>query len=71
MKCITQMPVVPSDTAARTSQRTRAARWCAYARVVHRSAMNAPRQDMAYAVTGVSAPKAKLWTVSTQAFSPT
>ncbi len=46
MKCMTQIPVVPIDTAASTSQRARAAPVWARAREVHLSPRKAPRTDI-------------------------
>jgi len=55
-KCMTQMPVVAMASAARTSQRARAAPSDARARVVHRSPAKQPTHDTTYARTGFSAP---------------
>jgi hypothetical protein len=46
MKCIAQIPVIPIDTPASSSQRARGhPRW-ALARAVHRRPRNAPMQDI-------------------------
>jgi hypothetical protein len=60
MKCITQIPVTPRDTAATRSQPRRAEPVLARALLVHRKARNEPRNDMRYAKAGVSKPYEKL-----------
>ena len=47
MKCMPQIPGTPRDTAASSSQRTRARPCTSRARVVHRRPRKQPRQDMA------------------------
>jgi hypothetical protein len=56
MKCITQIPVTPSDIAATRSQPLRVEPLLARARLVQRKARNEPRKDMRYARAGVSKP---------------
>jgi hypothetical protein len=46
MKCITQIPSVPIDTPANSSQRTRGHPVQALARVLQRRPRNAPMQDI-------------------------
>ena len=46
MKCMTQMPVAPIDTAASSSHRARAPPSIARARAVHCSPRKQPRQEI-------------------------
>src|SRR5215472_15363501 len=65
MKCMTQIPQAPIETAAKISQRALAGPSWARALVTQRSPRNAPRQDMTYASAGLNTPLAKLCTVTT------
>jgi len=56
MKCIVQIPVAPTHTAARHSQRDRSRPVYARALVTQRSPRKAPRQDTAYARAGFNRP---------------
>src|SRR5260370_18260052 len=56
MKCITQIPVAPIDTAPSSSQLIRDEPVDALARAVLRRPRNAPVQDIVYANAGASGP---------------
>jgi hypothetical protein len=60
MKCIVQIPVVPIDTPASSSQRVRDRPWWARARVAQRRPRKAPRHDIRNPRPGVSKPYEKL-----------
>src|ERR1700683_1050407 len=69
MKCITQMPVMPSETAAAASRPSRVRPVLTLARVVQRRARNDPIKDIIKASAGVTSPTEKLWTVSIRLIS--